>query len=117
VTLQRAGDDFDDDADSSGLGEVVSSRYPFKKKEGWWMLIGNKNENSLLSIKRVSVSRNVEVSTSVFTDGKESTETMKMYRRPTPRSNQSLEFDNTDRLNSNLLHLKIREITASSSTS
>ena len=69
MTLQRAGDENDfDDADSSGLGEVVSCRYPFKKKEGWWMLIGNKNENSLLSIKRVSVGRNLEVGTVVLTD-------------------------------------------------
>lgn len=59
VTLRREVDDEDDDAD---IGKVVCPRYPFPKVEGWWLVIGDSNSNSLMSIKRVAIARAAKVS-------------------------------------------------------
>jgi pre-mRNA-splicing helicase BRR2 len=52
VSLQR---DIDEDADSSGVDAVVCPRFPGAKTEGWWLVVGDNNSNSLLSIKRLNI--------------------------------------------------------------
>mgnify|MGYP005990180507 CR=1 FL=1 len=52
ITMQREVDEDDDEAD---LGTVRSSRYPHAKSESWWLMLGDKRGNALLSIKRVSL--------------------------------------------------------------
>ena len=52
VTLQR---EVDDDDDGGSGGDVVCPRYPAEKAEAWWLVIGDSNANTLLSIKRVSI--------------------------------------------------------------
>lgn len=61
VKLNRECDDDSDDIDTSALGQVVSSRYPISKREGWWLIIGDTNNNSLLSIKRVALALDTTV--------------------------------------------------------
>jgi len=53
VTLQREVDDDDDGGVSPG--HVVCPRYPGEKIEAWWLVVGDSNANTLLSIKRVSL--------------------------------------------------------------
>jgi pre-mRNA-splicing helicase BRR2 len=58
VSLQR---EVDEDAEESSIGRVVCPRYPEEKTEGWWLVIGDTNSNSLLSIKRISLAAKSKV--------------------------------------------------------
>lgn len=60
VQLQRDMDD-DEDLSPAAIGKVVCPRYPYDKVEGWWLVVGNLHSNSLLSIKRVTLGRNLTV--------------------------------------------------------
>jgi pre-mRNA-splicing helicase BRR2 len=51
VTLQR---DIDEE-EMASLGKVVSARYPHAKQEAWWLMVGDTNTNSMLTIKRITV--------------------------------------------------------------
>lgn len=58
ISLKRVGDeDEDDSVDEGEVGRVVCPRYPSEKVEGWWVVIGDANTNTLLSIKRVNVGK------------------------------------------------------------
>lgn len=63
IKLSKDIDEEEEEADEdTDFGNVVCPRFPFKKSEGWWVVIGNPNNNSLLSVKRVSVGRDTKVS-------------------------------------------------------
>ncbi|KAG7383350.1 hypothetical protein PHYPSEUDO_003730 [Phytophthora pseudosyringae] len=57
VQLEREGADEEDDEEeqdeAKGLGLVNACRYPVKKAENWWVVLGDSKKNTLLSIKRV----------------------------------------------------------------
>ena len=56
VTLER--EEEEDEEDSAALGTVIAPRFlGAPKTEGWWLVVGDNNSNSLLSIKRVTVGR------------------------------------------------------------
>ena len=56
VTLEREDDD--DENGTSTFGSVIAPRYLGPPKtEGWWLVVGDTNSNSLLSIKRVTIGR------------------------------------------------------------
>ncbi len=67
VGLRRdagAADEEEEDQDSrAALGRVVCPRFPGgeNKREGWWVLVGDPNTNSLLTIKRISLLRDSKV--------------------------------------------------------
>jgi pre-mRNA-splicing helicase BRR2 len=63
VKLIRESDESEEDVDTSSLGVVVCPRYPANgsKREGWWLVVGDSNTNSLLSIKRVSLALRTSV--------------------------------------------------------
>ena len=48
VQLQREVDDEDEDEAGNPVNRVVSSRYPYEKLEGWWLVVGDSNNNTLL---------------------------------------------------------------------
>ena len=54
VTLEREVDE-DEDEDPAMIGQVHAPRFPTKKTEGWWLVIGDKKRNSLLCVKRVVI--------------------------------------------------------------
>ena len=54
VTLQRDIDE-EDEEEMASLGKVVSARYPHAKQEAWWLMVGDTNTNSMLTIKRITV--------------------------------------------------------------
>jgi len=55
VVVQLERED-DEDEDMSGQEFIAHTpRYPKKKAEGWWLVVGDTSNNTLLSIKRVSV--------------------------------------------------------------
>ena len=47
-------------------GKVVCPRYGHDKVESWWLVIGDRNSNSILSIKRVTVGKEAKVSACVY---------------------------------------------------
>jgi len=51
VDLQREGD----------VTKVVCPRYPFPKSEGWWVIVGDTQTNTLLAIKRISIGASAKV--------------------------------------------------------
>lgn len=48
VSLEREGEE------DESLGPVIAPFYPYKKDEGWWLVVGNTADKSLLAIKRTS---------------------------------------------------------------
>ncbi len=43
------------------LGPVVAPRFPGRKEEGWWLVVGTAKDNSLLAIKRVTLGKSAKV--------------------------------------------------------
>eukprot|EP01041_Mallomonas_annulata_P002895 gene2895-5684_t len=68
VSVTRETDE-DDDASGedavatvqSSLAKVVCPRYPLERTEGWWLVLGDSNRNTLLSIKRVALGKSAKV--------------------------------------------------------
>merc|ERR1712000_175587 len=58
VTLEREVDEEDDIAQ---VDKVVAIHYPNPKREGWWLVVGDVEANSLLSIKRISLRQKSKV--------------------------------------------------------
>ena len=57
VTLEREEED-DEDETPGTIGTVIAPRFlGAPKTEGWWLVVGDTNSNSLLSIKRVTIGR------------------------------------------------------------
>lgn len=55
VTLER------DLEGRTEVGPVDAPRYPKAKEEGWWLVVGHTESNSLVAIKRVSLQRKLKV--------------------------------------------------------
>ncbi|KAI9208743.1 Sec63 Brl domain-containing protein [Polychytrium aggregatum] len=63
VVLERDVDE--DDENSSGptdVGPVIAPHFPVKKDEGWWLVVGNPKDKTLLAIKRLTLQRKLTVS-------------------------------------------------------
>ena len=60
VKLEREVDDDDDDAGSRSYGQVNAPRYPKSKTEGWWLVVGDVERNTLMSIKRVTLQQRAQ---------------------------------------------------------
>ena len=61
VQMEREIDEDDMEEDMSQLGLVSAPLFPKEKRESWWIVIGDTNTNSLLSIKRVSLQHKQKV--------------------------------------------------------
>ena len=57
VTLER---------EDEVTGPVIAPFYPQKREEGWWVVIGNPKTNSLISIKRLTLSQKAKVGDGIF---------------------------------------------------
>ena len=57
VTVQREIDEDDSGEEKAegSIGKVICPRYGLEKTEAYWLVIGDSNSNSLLSIKRISI--------------------------------------------------------------
>jgi pre-mRNA-splicing helicase BRR2 len=60
------------------VGPVIAPYYPKKKDEGWWVIIGDPEEKTLLAIKRVTLERKLNVKLD-FTAPKQGQHTLKLY--------------------------------------
>ncbi|KAJ3184262.1 DEIH-box ATPase [Geranomyces variabilis] len=58
VSLER---ETDDDDDNEAVGPVVAPFYPAKKDEGWWLVVGDVKDKTLLAIKRVAIQKRAAV--------------------------------------------------------
>lgn len=58
VALSRDADEDDDDA---GDATVVAPYFPSRKLANWWVVIGDPTSKQLLSIKRVTVAKSLNV--------------------------------------------------------
>lgn len=62
VKLSREVDEDADDETINNLGKVVCPRFPnTDKREGWWLVVGDPNNNTLLSIKRIALIKDTKV--------------------------------------------------------
>ena len=77
VLLQRDVDE-DDDEEMTNLGKVISSRYPHKKTESWWLVVGDSNNNTMHTIKRVPWARRPRSSCSLLPQRRQAT-TLYLY--------------------------------------
>ena len=50
VQLQREVEE-----DDGNIGKVICPRFPIDKTEGWWLVVGDRARNTLLSIKRLAI--------------------------------------------------------------
>lgn len=65
VLLERESDE-DEDGDSNmnsteDVGPVIAPFYPRKKDEGWWVVLGDPKEKTLLAIKRTTLQKRAQV--------------------------------------------------------
>jgi pre-mRNA-splicing helicase BRR2 len=56
VNLEREMDE-----DEDVLGPVIAPRYPKKKEESWWLVVGDAKKGTLAAIKRVTLTRKSKV--------------------------------------------------------
>lgn len=49
------------DEDEDVLGPVIAPRYPKKKEESWWLVVGDAKKGTLAAIKRVTLTRKSKV--------------------------------------------------------
>lgn len=62
IELEREVDEEEmSEEDVADLGKVSASLFPSDKKEGWWVVVGDTSNNSLLSLKRVSLRQKQKV--------------------------------------------------------
>ena len=62
ISLEREIDEENlDEEELAGLGMVTSAHFPSSKKEGWWIVVGDTSNNSLLSLKRVNLKHKLSV--------------------------------------------------------
>lgn len=62
IKLSREVDEDADEDTINSLGKVVCPRFPnADKREGWWLVVGDPNNNALLSIKRIALMRDSKV--------------------------------------------------------
>lgn len=61
VTLERDIDEDDMEEEEEELGVVTAPLFPKDKKEGWWVVIGDTETNTLYSLKRVALQKSQEV--------------------------------------------------------
>jgi pre-mRNA-splicing helicase BRR2 len=62
INLEREVDEEElDEEELAGLGMVSSANFPGRKKEGWWIVVGDTSNNSLLSLKRVNLKQKLAV--------------------------------------------------------
>jgi pre-mRNA-splicing helicase BRR2 len=64
VTLERGGDaeaDGEDGQAKAAVPLVLCPRYPKRKEEGWWLVVGDLSSNALLSLKYVAFARSAKV--------------------------------------------------------
>jgi len=61
VEMEREIDEEDEEEDKSQLGIVSAPLFPKEKRESWWVAVGEPKENSLMSLKRVSLQHTQKV--------------------------------------------------------
>ena len=86
VTLER---------EDEVTGPVIAPFYPQKREEGWWVVIGNPKTNSLISIKRLTLSQKAKVSCPASMKRKK---LLHLYALPKPDEPQRTHCRSTDRL-------------------
>ncbi|EGF82711.1 hypothetical protein BATDEDRAFT_34385 [Batrachochytrium dendrobatidis JAM81] len=60
VILERETDE-DDDEGAGDVGPVIAPFYPQKKDEGWWVVVGDATDRTLLAIKRTTLQKRAQV--------------------------------------------------------
>jgi pre-mRNA-splicing helicase BRR2 len=53
--------DLEREMDDGELGPVIAPRFPKKKEESWWLVVGDANKGTLAAIKRVTLGRKSKV--------------------------------------------------------
>lgn len=61
VVLKREIDEDEDEETLANIGKVVCPRYGHEKVESWWVVVGDRHRNSMMSIKRVTVGKQAKV--------------------------------------------------------
>lgn len=62
VLLEREAEDEDDDmGTATDIGPVIAPFYPKKKDEGWWVVLGDPQDKSLLAIKRTTLQKSSKI--------------------------------------------------------
>uniref|UniRef100_A0A915JEM5 Helicase ATP-binding domain-containing protein n=1 Tax=Romanomermis culicivorax TaxID=13658 RepID=A0A915JEM5_ROMCU len=49
------------DREDDVVGPVIAPFYPQKREEGWWVVIGQSRQNSLISIKRLTLQKSAKI--------------------------------------------------------
>ncbi|KAH9247473.1 hypothetical protein BASA83_008637 [Batrachochytrium salamandrivorans] len=60
IILEREVDENDDEG-AGDVGPVIAPFYPQKKDEGWWVVIGDAADRTLLAIKRTTLQKRAQV--------------------------------------------------------
>ena len=77
ISLQREG--IDDEEGEVEYGVVIAPRYPVKKIESYWLVIGDSKSNTLLSIKRITLQSKLNVKLDFVTPEETGEHTLMLY--------------------------------------
>ena len=62
VQLERDTDDDEEEEEApTDVGPVIAPFYPLKKDEGWWVVIGDPSDKTVLAIKRMTLQKRAQI--------------------------------------------------------
>ncbi|PKC16297.1 Sec63-domain-containing protein [Rhizophagus irregularis] len=89
VKLIREVNEEDDEV----VGPVIAPFFPHKKDEGWWIVIGDTEKNSLLGIKRVTLNKSLSVKLDFTCPSEAGEHSLKLFFMSDSYSGCDQEFD------------------------
>ena len=61
VVLERDADEEEQEEEEEEVGPVVAPFFPTRKDEGWWLVVGNPADKTLLAIKRTTLQKRAQI--------------------------------------------------------
>lgn len=82
VSVQRTEEGKDKDSESSAKGKVplVSApRFPETREEGWWIIVGDESQNTVFTVKHISLKKEAMVKLEFVSPAKTGKHNLKIY--------------------------------------
>jgi pre-mRNA-splicing helicase BRR2 len=66
VTVNLSRGDENEDDESEVVGKVICPRFYNEKIESWWLIVGDNANNTILSIKRLTIAKEAKVTDNII---------------------------------------------------
>ncbi|CAG8457348.1 10482_t:CDS:2 [Diversispora eburnea] len=82
-----------EDYDGDDIGPVYAPRFPHKKDEGWWIIVGDSSKNTLLGVKRITLNKTLNIKLDFTCPPEAGEHSLKLYTMSDSYMGCDLEFD------------------------